>query len=320
MRSQLNAAQSPAATLVRVENDLVRCTDAAEFPLSSMSRKIVDVLDRHSNCSRKGFALDVGTGSGVHAIILNQMGYNCVLGVDSNSMAVSLALRRAIRLGLSAAPISRGRIAGESVNWGNAKIWFCASPLQELNKFLSRSADLIIFNPPSFFSKSSIDDSSPVSTGVYSGRIEGALNVEGSLLHQFFDSVVLPLLAIGGELICSWPGLERRSVEIDPKPDRAGIPVHPASLLAHWFGLKVTADHEDPADFYKYTASISDYGLGGAFWLNFRQAIDTRCYSSFLSLDDSRRELDAEFRFGVLHLTRTGIRSFTTNPVGESDE
>jgi hypothetical protein len=235
-------------------------------------------------------------------------------------MAVDLALQRSIRLGLSAARICPDDFAGDPASLGNARIWFCASPLQELNKFLSRSADLIIFNPPSFFSKSSIDDSSPVSTGVYSGRIEGALNVEGSLLHQFFDSVVLPLLAIGGELICSWPGLERRSVEIDPKPDRAGIPVHPASLLAHWFGLKVTADHEDPADFYKYTAGISDYGLGGAFWLNFRQAIDTRCYSSFLSLDDSRRELDAEFRFGVLHLTRTGIRSFTTNPVGESDE
>src|ERR1035437_7958359 len=98
MPSQLNAAQSPVAALVRVQNDLVRCTDATEFPLSSMSRKIVHVMERLSNCSRKGFALDVGTGSGVHAIILNQMGYNCVLGVDSNSMAVDLALRRAIRL------------------------------------------------------------------------------------------------------------------------------------------------------------------------------------------------------------------------------
>jgi len=38
--------------------------------------------------------------------------------------------------------------------------------------------------------------------------------------------------------------------------------MHPATILAHWFGLKVATDHEDPADFYKYTAIISDYGLG----------------------------------------------------------
>jgi hypothetical protein len=96
--------------------------------------------------------------------------------------------------------------------------------------------------------------------------------------------------------------------------------MHPAAILAHWFGLNVATDREDPADFYKYTAIISDYGLGNAFWLNFHQAIEDSCYSGLLRRDGSRREFAAEFRFGVLHLTRTGVSSFTVNRVGESNE
>jgi len=316
-----NSAPSPVTALAEVQDDLDHCADATEFPLSSMSRKIAHFIGRLTYCRRKGFALDVGTGSGVHAIILSKMGYSCVLGVDSNAKAVDLALRRAIRLGLPAAPISPNEIAGHPDGWGNAKVWFCPSPLQELNRLLFHRPDVIVFNPPSFFFKSPVNASSPISTGVYCGSVVDPLDVQGSLLYQFFGSVVLPLLAIGGDLVCSWPGLERRSVEIDPMPDQAGSSVHPASMLAHWFGLNIATDDEDPANFYKYTAIISDYGLGDAFWLNFHLAQeDTRCYSELLFPRDSLNGDRAAFRFGVLHLTRTGVNSFTVNSAGESDE
>lgn len=78
----------------------------------------------------KGKCLDVGTGSGVLALLLRDMGAKSIVGTDISAAAVNLAIRN------------------ETLNFGNRKICFTVGDLfsalpNELQKF-----DTVIFNPP----------------------------------------------------------------------------------------------------------------------------------------------------------------------------
>ena len=101
MSSQLNPGLSPLAALAQVQNDLDRFADAPEFPGSSMSRKIAQVLQRLTNRRRKGLALDVGTGFGDDAIWLAERGWR-VTAVDISRVALDRAKAEAVARGVSA--------------------------------------------------------------------------------------------------------------------------------------------------------------------------------------------------------------------------
>jgi len=118
---------------------------------------------------------------------------------------------------------------------------------------------------------------------------------------------VFPLLKPGGEVICTWPGLERRVVELSPAADIQGRIEHPADLLEHWFeGVRVTCEDKRTDSFYRHLAAIEfDYGLGDSFWRNLEEGLrDPRCYSRLVTAADIGSGARTTFRFGVLHLRR----------------
>ena len=103
-------------------------------------------------------------------------------------------------------------------------------------------------------------------------------------------------------MICSWPGLERRVVEEEPKAAQIGSPVLPTTLLKKWFQFKFVDDYHDVDQFYNRTATIRDYGLGLPFLRNLNTSIERGYYSRLLCPVDRRQDGDQTFRFGILHL------------------
>jgi hypothetical protein len=184
---------------------------------------------------------------------------------------------------------------------------FSTVPLEDLAGLVGTQFRLILFNPPAFFFVRDADLSTPAARGVYAGDARRALEINQSPLFQFFQKVVLPLLALGGEVICAWPGLERRVVELDPAPEKRGRAAHPADLLETWLDITVDCADNDADRFYCHTAVINlDYGLGDTFWRNLDYALqDPRCYSTLVKPSNWRYGSRPTFRFGVLRLRRS---------------
>jgi methylase of polypeptide subunit release factors len=280
-----------------------------EFPVSSMSQQLANALKNlPALTNNHSPALDVGTGCGIHSFLLHQMGFHPVLAIDSNERAVRLACARGVRLGIDCTFTDRPKVQEALTENGTSgpRVLFSAIPLQDLAAFVKTEFRLMVFNPPAFFFVRNADLSSPAASGVYAGDTRSALDVDQSLLHLFFQKVVLPLLAPGGEVICTWPGLERRTVELNPVAERRGTPMHPADLLASWFALTLDCEDNDVDRFYRHTALVLDYGLGRSFWSNLDHALQNpRCYSALAKPSDWKHGSRPTFRFGVLHLRRS---------------
>jgi hypothetical protein len=295
VREELN--QSPLADL--------------EFPVSSMSLQLAKVLKGLASPNDNyAAALDVGTGCGIHSFVLNQRGFNPVLAIDSNERAIVLACNRGVRLGIDSRLTERAEIAAELLedNATTPRVLFSSISLQDLEGLVASKFQLIAFNPPAFFFVRDTDLSCPAASGVYAGDARRALDVDQGLLFQFFGRIVLPLLAPGGEVICTWPGIERRAVEINPVSESRSLPAHPASLIESWFDVIVDCKEKDVDRFYQHTVVINfDYGLGGSFWHNLDHALQNpRCYSTLVKSSDWRHGSHPTFRFGILRLRRSG--------------
>jgi release factor glutamine methyltransferase len=78
----------------------------------------------------EGGCLDVGTGSGVLALLLRDMGAKDVVGTDISVAAVDLSIRN------------------EILNFGNTEIHFTVSDLFSALPNVLRKFDTVIFNPP----------------------------------------------------------------------------------------------------------------------------------------------------------------------------
>lgn len=276
---------------------------AQEFPLTVMTRALAESLWRlHPEmipleCRR---AIDVGTGSGVHAIMMASRGFADVLAVDLNSDATQLAAARASRL------LDRGRCRA---------IAFRDCALDEVGSG-DGGFGLITFNPPSFYDFGAADSLSPAFTGVY-GDLDWhqCFMPEKSPLYRLFDKIVLPHLCVGGHLICTWPAIERRNVEDMTDAAGAGEPASPARLLRRWFHIDVDGVGLGARDFFSRSAAISsDYGLGDGFWANLYLGVARHVYSRLLETRSADRP---SFRFGVLHLVRRSERQFDVYSGGE---
>lgn len=294
----------------KVREELAQAPSAdLEFPVSSMSLQLASVLKGLAPpTGHHSAALDVGTGCGIHSFLLNRMGFNSVLAIDCNERAVALACARGIRLGIDCRFTDREQVAAALLEDGTTPhVLFSPIPLQDLAGLGATKFRLIVFNPPAFFFVRDADLSSPAASGVYAGDISRALEVDQSLLFQFFEKIVLPLLVPGGEVICTWPGLERRTVELNPVAERRGLPAHPSDLLESWLSITVACQDADIDRFYRHTAVISlDYGLGSSFWSNLDHALQNpRCYSTLVKPSDWRYGSRPTFRFGVLRLRRS---------------
>lgn len=78
----------------------------------------------------KGGCLDIGTGSGVLALLLRDMGAEDIVGTDISAAAIDLAVRN------------------ETLNFGDNKIFFAVSDLFSDLPDRLRKFDTVIFNPP----------------------------------------------------------------------------------------------------------------------------------------------------------------------------
>lgn len=74
--------------------------------------------------------LDLGTGSGVHSLLLRSMGMNNITGTDISSDAVTLAKNN------------------ETLNFGDSGIHFITSNLFDALPDPTKKYDMILFNPP----------------------------------------------------------------------------------------------------------------------------------------------------------------------------
>jgi len=311
--TRVELGRSPEEDLIeKVREEIAQSPSTElEFPISSMSVQLASVINGLARPSDiHSAALDVGTGCGIHSFLLHKRGFNSVLAIDCNERAVALACARGVRLGIDSRLTDRTEVAtalAEDGMTSRPHVLFSAVPLQELAALVGTKFSLIVFNPPAFFFVRDANVSSPAASGVYAGDTRTALEVDQSLLFQFFKRIVLPLLAPGGEVICTWPGLERRTVEINPAAERRGLPAHPADLLEYWLGVTVSCEDKDVDRFYGHTAVINvDYGLGSSFWSNLDHALQNpRCYSTLVKPSDWRHGSRPTFRFGVLHLRRS---------------
>ena len=278
--------------------------DAREFPLTDMSRALAQEIWRlppagsRQDCSA---AVDVGTGTGVHAILMAARGYAPVYAIDANVDATRLAASRARRL---LAPHHAQHIT------------FIPESLDTSEHTAITAVSLATFNPPSFYDFGEADTNTPAFTGVYVDHgWRHFLEPERSFVYRFFRHVVLPRLAIGGHAILTWPGIERRLVEDMGMGTGAAQPVSPAILLRHWFDVDVSGSSLNSREFFSRRAMIrSDYGLGHAFWANLYMGATRGVYSRLVDMQSQ----PVVFPYGLLHLVRRSPTAFVALPASET--
>lgn len=276
-----------------IEDDVARgLSFTHEFPLTAMTRAVAEAIWRLPS-SQEGAprrALDVGTGTGVHALIMSARGYD-VDAIDVNADAIRYAEDRAGRLKCAVrgvrttdTPAIRFHVAG-------------------LDDWKQRHGyDLITFNPPAYYHPLGSVANTPVAQGVFVDD-DNDREPSGAFLYRLFEKVVSPLLARNGHLICSWPGLERRVIESVHGETRGRI-MSPVEKLETWFHITVVGDR-NPTAFFDRVARVDsdDYGLHDTFWKNLIAARDKYMYSGLANARDAERQ-SLEFKFGVLHLVR----------------
>ena len=264
-----------------------------EFPLTKSSRAVAEAIwcAGEPPVDSGSAAVDVGTGTGVHAFFMALRGYSRVVAVDVCPMAVECARARWERI--------RPRLESSGAV---GDIEFQVRSVDGLP--VVREAALMTFNPPAYYDFEGIPVRSPLESAVYvDDDWESAYRVETSAVYRFFAWQVLPALSPGGHAVCSWFGTERR-LGSSAMPVEAEPPFHPIRLLAEWFGLDIDGVVPSGSAFFNRAAALSgDYGLGPAFWDNLARAEAAGLLHPHLF--SPRRGLMAPgFKFGVLHVVR----------------
>lgn len=273
--------------------------ESKEFPITAMSKRLADkIIDGVSLFEGKNSALDVGTGSGFHALLLKNLGVRWVIGIDINPRAVNLAQERTRRL-FPTIPIANDLSEyNQMLSEDSDVIFFHQRSLDEFNVDSNSKYDIITFNPPAYFDLSNDISSSPVYDGVYTKDLKFS-KYKYSHIYRFYRDIVIPFLSLGGIAIFTWPGLERRIV---CSPSNSNNITHPASLLEDWFEITI---HGDRNNFYKYDADLNhDYGLSTQFWNNLNQGYEKQCYSPLLQKIVEDDTTKYRFSFGIIIIKR----------------
>ncbi|MEA2906295.1 MAG: hypothetical protein QOI12_3682 [Alphaproteobacteria bacterium] len=266
-----------------------------EFPITVMSETLALALHRLllNPPSRFARAVDVGTGTGIHAAIMVACGVPKVLAVDLSCEALEGARSRFDRLN-----VAHSLVCAEC-----APPTFRAIGVDDLA--LEEDAfDLSLTNPPSFFQPPEFNGLglTPVEYGVYDGVRADPSDPKRAFLYRYLK-LVDERLAPGGVTLCTWPGLERRLVHDLTSPDHPIV--HPTALLEQWFGWEIGGPPaSDWRGFYNCEAHISHYGLGERFLESLSRDLNRGGYYSDLVRPPIGRAPTLLFRFGVLALRR----------------
>lgn len=292
--------------IAALEDLEARRSSTGEFPMTAMTRALAEAIWRIQALPVFDFnarALDVGVGGGIHALLMALCGY-AVTASDINAEAVEYARARCNRLlprlrHLQSASVLPTRSSSEPTTPA-----FVVRGVDD-DWSLEGRFSLITFNPPAYYRLGMYFGDIPAASGVFvdddpHSRIA---KPQTALLYRFFRKVVLPMLAPGGRVICTWPALERRIVEPDSGDALQPPIVTPDRLLASWFGITVLGGPPDPHSFFSRRAFIADdYGLGGTFRRVFEAALHAGWYSRLV--DGGSAAKPSSFRFGVLCLQR----------------
>jgi SAM-dependent methyltransferase len=266
--------------------------NASEFPVTQMSavlaEAISELLDQPTPINS---ALDVGTGSGIHAALLVASGISEVFAIDISEGAIEGAMARFLRV------LGGGDHDGALRTTPHFQV-LDVDQLETLNRMFQ----LIVTNPPSFFQPRPSDRArfSAVECGVYDGERSRWRDPKHAFLYRALARIHL-ILEPGGYFLCTWPGLERRLAH---DLDASGEPlVHPTALLTQWFGWQFSNAPTASTwpDFYRFRAEIGDYGLGEAFLVSLSDDLHSGRYSNLVH---PPWKTGPTFDFGLLALQR----------------
>jgi SAM-dependent methyltransferase len=256
-----------------------------EFPVTMMSSDLARAIGDLPPLLRvrPRSALDVGTGSGLHASALAVAGIQEIDAVDIAAPAVAAAQRRFFRL-----RPQLDRLAGTAVP--APRFTVCDMEAADLRK----PYDLIVANPPSFFPARATEvPDTPITRALFDGDRRQADNVENSFLYRLFARCSRGLLADGGTIICTWPAIEARLTS-----SRSRNLVHPLDLLSKWFGWQFGTSYESAEAFFRKSAQVRGYGSDDRL-VNMvaEDARRTRMYSETLAFPEPDVMI---FRYGIL--------------------
>lgn len=280
-----------------------------EFPITKMSKALAHSLDyAMKNIWKKRtdtiLGLDVGTGKGLHSIVLAINGCDDVIAIDINEIAIELAEARLRRLE------ETGIHAGVQLQDNCITFRPCDIKIFELEN--ARKFDVMVTNPPSYFAPKEIGClvHTPLGTGLFDGKKEEADNTNKSFLYKFFERVY-DLLAPGGMVVCTWPGLQSRLVH-----SREGKrePVHPKFLLEEWFGWKVECADTDYRSFFRYRIPLVYENLESEIAdMIYADIALKKPYSTLVQAGDPSTGYRPNYPFGVLVLIRDGDKHKQNN-------
>jgi SAM-dependent methyltransferase len=284
-----------------------------EFVVSAMTRAMANSLhhafENYPNSDDP--ALDIGTGTAYHTMLMLARGKKRVISVDINPQAIAYAKERISRYFPEINVCSWRDFADfQELSASDAQsVNLYPLSLDQVSKDTSTQYSSVCFNPPILYPFFDTKFDKPATHGVYfeSGDVE---NVENDLVYNLYKHLAQNNLRKGSHILCIWANLNRHLVEVRPFTDEKPVYVHPAKILESWFDFTFDNEPESFEDFYRHQTILganffNQSATGKLYSDNIRHGIENHAYSKLLVPSESENLSGTYFHFGVLHLVKT---------------
>jgi len=308
---------SPDPTWDRIRADIERDiteigVPRGEFVVSRMTRSVANAIE----CATRDFdlpdapALDIGTGTGYHSLMLLALGHPRVCSVDLHPQAIVFAKDR-LRRFLPDVPQHAQAEPAQFLDAaeGAAAINLYPHGLDQIAAFEEEHYSIASFNPPILYPFHDVAFDKPATQGVYF-TTDDVRDPKQDLVYQFYERIARNNIPVGGHILCVWPSLLRHLVELEPFGTDKPEFVHPCAILEKWFSFQFDNEPESFEDFHHFTTVLAagffnQENVGDLYERNLRHGIEHQLYSELLIPADGPTLAGTHFNFGVLHLVRT---------------